>query len=176
VNAESLSTSKSTVTRGIGWRWRALQWFAGVGTHKLIDGAFDYALYPFVIYKLGLGIGTVVMTILSLLDCLLLLRIYDWLKRDWFGIEWLKSQRDYNSTSRVRRILAWLVGRGDAIAFVVLSLRFDPFITTAYLRRNSYTGLSARDWRIFLGSVVLSNGAWALVCFGGIEALRRMLA
>lgn len=58
------------------------------------------------------------------------------------------------------------------MAFVALSLRFDPFITTAYLRRTAYAGLSPRDWRIFLGSVLLSNAAWALVCFGGIAAAR----
>jgi hypothetical protein len=47
-------------------------------------------------------------------------------------------------------------------------------ITTAYLRRGSYSGLSARDWRIFLCSVLLSNAVWALACFGGVEALRRL--
>ena len=73
----------------------------------------------------------------------------------------------------MRRGLGWMLNRGDVFAFVALSLRFDPFITTAYLRRGSYNGMSTRDWKIFLGSVVVSNAAWALVCFGGVEAVRR---
>ncbi len=159
----------------VGWRWRVGQWLVGVLTFKAFDWAFDYALYPFVVFKLGLAVGGVVMAALSLLDCLLLLRLYDWLKRDWLGLEWLKALRGYAGPSRWRRALGWALNRGNAVAFVALSLRFDPFITTAYLRRGSYNGLAPRDWQIFLGSVVLSNAAWALVCFGGIEAVRRLL-
>lgn len=157
--------------------------FARAGSRRGGDGATHYSitlrsfgcgLYPFVIFKLGLVAGGVVMAALSFLDCLLLLRLYDWLKRDWLGIEWLKEVRGYTGTGRWRRGLAWTLNRGDGVAFVALSLRFDPFITTAYLRRGAYGGLSARDWRIFLGSVLLSNAAWALVCFGGVEAVRRL--
>jgi len=156
------------------WRERAATWLAGVLTFKTFDYAFDYALYPFVIYRLGLVTGGIVMAALSLLDCLLLLQLYDWLKRDWLGIEWLKGLRHYAGPARWRRALAWLLGRGDVAAFFALSLRFDPFVTTAYLRRGQFNGLSARDWQIFLASVIVSNAAWALVCFGGAEAVRRL--
>lgn len=160
-------------TAETAWRGRVMTWLAGVVTFKAFDYAFDYALYPFVIYRLGLVVGGIVMAILSLLDCLLLLKIYDRLKRDWLGIEFIKELRHYPGLAGWRRALAWLLGRGDVVAFFALSLRFDPFVTTAYLRRGQFNGLSARDWRIFLASVVVSNAAWALVCFGGIEALRR---
>lgn len=149
-----------------------MTWLAGVLAFKAFDYAFDYVLYPFVIYRLGLVTGGIVMAALSLLDCLLLLRLYDWLKRDWLGIEFIKDLRHYAGAGW-RRALAWLLGRGDVVAFFALSLRFDPFVTTAYLRRGQFNGLSPRDWRIFLASVVVSNAAWALVCFGGIEAVRR---
>ena len=158
----------------VTWRLRAMQWLAGVLTFKLFDYAFDYALYPLVIYRLGPVFGGMLMAMLSLLDCLLLLRFYDWLKRDWLGIELIKGLRLYSGPSRWKFATAWLLGRGDAVAFVVLSLRFDPFITTAYLRHGAYNGLTRRDWRIFLGSVVLSNVAWTFVCFGGIAAFRRL--
>ena len=110
----------------------------------------------------------------SLVVCLLTLWFYDWAKRDWLGIELLKGLRLYTGPSIWRRATAWLLGRGDAVAFVVLSLRFDPFITTAYMRHGVYNGLTRRDWKIFLGSVLLSNAAWTFVCFGGIEAVRRL--
>lgn len=156
------------------WRGRVATWLAGVLTFKAFDYAFDYALYPFVIFRLGLLAGGIVMAALSLLDCLLLLKLYDWLKRDWLGIELVKTLRFYSGPSCWKRATAWLLGRGDAVAFIVLSLRFDPFITTAYLRHGAYNGLARRDWRIFLGSVVLSNAAWTFVCFGGIEVVRRL--
>ena len=85
----------------------------------------------------------------------------------------IKELRHYAGATGWRRALAWLLGRGDVVAFFALSLRFDPFVTTAYLRHGQFNGLSPRDWRIFLASVVVSNAAWALVCFGGIEAVRR---
>ena len=156
------------------WRERAATWLVGILTFKAFDYAFDYALYPFVIYRLGLVTGGLVMAVLSLVDCLLILRLDDWLKRDWLGIEWLKGLRQHDGPSRWRRALAWLLGRGDVVAFFVLSGRFDPFVTTAYLRHGRFNGLGARDWRIFLASVVVSNAAWALVCFGGVEAVKRL--
>ena len=156
------------------WKRRFAQWATGILSYKLTDYAFDYALYPYVIYKLGLLWGGVVMAVASLLVCLLLLQAYDWLKRDWLGIEFIKSLRTYAGASRWWRSLTWLLNGGDLVAFVVLSLRFDPFITTAYLRHGRYNGLSRRDWRIFFGSVVLSNASWAVVCYGGIEAAKRV--
>lgn len=174
MNQTPNDTAETQAQASQPWHLRAAQWVAGLASYKLLDYAFDYALYPWVIYKLGLLVGGCVMAGLSLLDCLLLLRIYDWLKRDWLGIELVKGLRNYDGTSRWRCALRWLLSRGDGVAFVALSLRFDPFITTAYLRHGNYNGLSRRDWRIFLGSVLLSNAAWASVCFGGVQALRRL--
>jgi hypothetical protein len=153
---------------------RLAQWLAGLGFYKATDYAFDYVLYPYVIYRFGLVMGAPVMAILSTLTCLLTLYAYDKLGRDWLGIEFAKSQHLYDGSSRFRLALARLLRRSDALAFILLSLRFDPFITTAYLRRGSYNGLSPRDWRIFFGSVAVSNASWSLVCFGGVEALRRL--
>jgi hypothetical protein len=133
-------------------------------------------LYPLVVYKLGLLHGGLVMGALSIADCFLLLKLYDWLKRDWLGLETIKGLRGYSGSSNWRIALAWLLSKGDAVAFVTLSLRFDPFVTTAYLRRGNYNGMTLRDWRIFLGSALISNVAWALVCFGGVSALHRELS
>jgi hypothetical protein len=153
------------------WHVRAAQWLVGFLTHKLFDEAFDFVLYPFVIYSLGLLWGGLVMTLMSLLDCYLLLKLYDWLKRDWFGIEFVKGLRFSGGQSRWRKALAWLLNRGNAVAFIALSLRYDPFITTAYLRHGSYNGMTLRDWYIFLGSGIVSNLAWMLVCYGGLSVV-----
>ncbi len=168
--------SDMTLNSKSPWCERAATWFAGILTFKAFDYAFDYVLYPFAIYRLGLVVGGIVMAMLSLINCLLLLRLYDWLKRDWLGIEWLKGLKHYVGPANWRRVLAWLLGRGDVVAFFALSVRFDPFVTTAYLRRGQFDGLSRRACWIFFASVVVSNVSWALVCFGGVEVVRRLWA
>jgi hypothetical protein len=135
---------------------------------------FDYVLYPFVIWKLGLVRGGVVMALLSLVACLLTLWFYDWSKRDWLGIEAVKQLRDSEAKTRWRRVLAWAMAKGDLPACVVLSLYTDPFITTACLRRGAFQGMTPRDWRIFFASWLIANGWWALACFGGVEMLKKL--
>lgn len=78
--------------------------------------------------------------------------------------------------SRFRRVLAWALARGNWLALVVLSVKFDPFIIIVYLRRGAFNGMTRRDWGIFLLSWFIGNAWWALLCFGGIEAVRRLWA
>ena len=156
-------------------RGNVLQWLLGVASYKLFDSAFDYVLYPAVIYALGPLRGGFVMMALSVLVCLAYLQLYDRIKRDWLGIEFAKAFRSYGGTSRPRRVFAWLLHKSDMLAFLLISLRFDPFITTAYMRRGGYGIMARRDWFIFWGSVLVSNIAWTVACFGGIAGLRRVL-
>jgi hypothetical protein len=132
---------------------------------------FDYLFYPFVIYKLGLVRGGFSMAFLSLVICLITLKLYDWSKRDWLGIEALKRLREYQGESRFKKWTATILRRGDWAALILLSLKFDPFIATAYLRQSSFDGMGKRDWRNFLLSWIIGNLYWALACFGGMSAL-----
>lgn len=135
--------------------------------------AFDYVLYPFTIWKLGLLKGGILMALLSLVTCLLTMWFYDWSKRDWLGIEAVKQLRDAKAKTRWRRVLAWALNKGDVPACVVLSIWSDPFITTACLRRGAFNDMARRDWRIFFASFIIASGWWALACFGGVEAVSR---
>jgi hypothetical protein len=36
---------------------------------------------------------------------------------------------------------------------------------------NQYNGMSPRDWRIFLGSVAISNFYWTLAAYMGISVV-----
>jgi hypothetical protein len=148
---------------------------SGLAVWNVTDYAFDYALYPFVVWKLGPVVGGGIMALASLVFCLVLLRIYDGFKRDWLGIEFVKGLRHYDGISRWRRGLAWLLARGDGVAFVVLSAKYDPFITTAYMRCGAFTSMTSRDWGIFLGSWVIGNGEWILVLSGGIWIVRAVV-
>jgi hypothetical protein len=143
----------------------------GHTVNQVICYSFDFGLYPLVIFWLGLGRGFVVMALLSFVACWLTMQFYDWSKRDWLGIEAVKSLKNYNGASRTGRLLAWVLRRSDPVACVLLSVYFDPFIVTAYLRREAFGGMTRRDWNIFLLSWLIGNAWWSFVCFTGISAV-----
>ena len=134
----------------------------GVVGNALMVWAFDYLLYPFVIWKLGILLGGPVMMLCSLVVCYLTIIFYDWAKKDWIGLETLKSLREYEGKVKTGRFTSWILKKGDWGAFLFFSLKSDPFITTVYMRKGAhqYNGMSPRDWKIFLGSVILSNLWW----------------
>jgi len=112
------------------------------------------------------------MTLLSFLICWATLLFYDWAKKDWLGIETIKALKDYAGDSYFARALQWAVKKGDAALLVILSVWTDPFVTVAYLRQGAhqYNGLSARDWRIFMLSLIIGNGLWSVTLFTGMSA------
>jgi hypothetical protein len=144
----------------------------GYTVNQMMVYGFDFGLYPAAIYWQGLGWGFVTMALLSLLVCWLTLKFYDWSKRDWLGIETIKELRDYTGPRRAARWMGWVLRRSDPVACVLLSIKFDPFIVTVYLRHGRYGALTARDWRHFLLSWLIGNAYWAALCFGGVSALR----
>lgn len=153
------------------WKERIAELALGYTVNKIIVYGFDFGLYPLVIAWLGLGLGFIVMALLSFIICWLTMKFYDWSKRDWLGIEAIKGLKDYDGSSRYARWLSWVMRKSDPVACVLLSIKFDPFIVTVYLRRGEFGGMTPRDWRIFLLSWLIGNAYWSLMCFGGVSAL-----
>ncbi|MFZ5997595.1 MAG: hypothetical protein ACOYW7_08915 [Nitrospirota bacterium] len=58
--------------------------------------------------------------------------------------------------------------KSDPVVFLFLSIKFDAFMTTAYMRRGKFTGMGKREWAISMGSLVISNAYWTLACYMGI--------
>lgn len=108
------------------------------------------------------------MTAISFSLSILTLKFYDWLKRDWLGIEAIKRLKGYGGDKKLGKMTAWVMKKSDSIIFLFLSIKFDPFITTAYLRKGQFSGMSKRDWKIFIGSLLFSNAYWTLACYTGI--------
>ena len=134
---------------------------------------FDWLLYGAVVAHTttmfgpywGSLLAFAIMTPLSAVLSLIYVLFYDLTKKDWFGFEAAKSVRDeFEGRGFWKGIVRVALRFGDAPAFIALSLYCDPFMTTIYLRKGTeqYDGLSGRDWRIFFGSVVVSNGYWTL--------------
>ncbi len=130
---------------------------------------FDQFVYgavsAYAVSTFGTAYGSLVvftiMAPLSALFCYGYLRLYDWLKKDWFGFEAVKNvQHQFSGNRWIGKFLKL----GDVSAFFALSVYADPFMVTVYLRKesNRFNGLSKRDYTIFWSSVIVSNAYWTL--------------
>jgi hypothetical protein len=157
------------------------------------DLAFNYPLYLYVIEKNGIIKGYAWLTIADFILCWMFLKFYDWLKRDWLGIEALKELGEYGPQwikklsveSRVWRILwwpfskfslflLWIVRKGRIPAFIAFSIFTDPFVTTVYMRKGwgEYGGMNKKDWGLFILSGLIGNAWWAIRSLGILEAAK----
>lgn len=145
----------------------------GLMSNALLDYSFDYMLYPYVVIKYGMLRGGLFMASLAIFICFILILLYDWSKKDWLGIEMLKEAREYHGSSRLRQWIAHIMKNHDWIAVIFLSIHFDPFITTAYMRKgiNKFNGMGKRDWVIFVSSSLVSNAYWVVASFYGATVL-----
>jgi hypothetical protein len=154
---------------------RLLLFLTGATTFTVINYSFDFLLYPFVLYQLGVGVGFFTMMFLSFLFCWGYFIIYDYLKRDFLGIEFSKEKMNaiINSTDKTgfKLLLVKVLRKSKILLFVFLSIYFNPFVAVAFNRKGNfaYNGLSARDWRLFILSVIISNGFWATTVFAGLS-------
>jgi hypothetical protein len=157
------------------WIQRILLFLTGASTFTAINYSFDFVLYPFVLYKAGVTIGFCIMTVLSFLFCWLYFIIYDYLKRDFLGIEFSKEKMTeilaIETGNVFKKMGIRILRNSRLLLFVFLSVYFDPFVATAFERKGNYAynGLSARDWRIFLLSLLVSNGFWSTTVFAGLS-------
>ena len=108
------------------------------------------------------------MTFFAFIANIMTIKFYDWSKRDWLGIEAIKGLKTYNGNKMIGRFTSWILKRSEPVIFLFLSLRYDAFTTTVYMRQGKFNGMSKRDWTIFMGSLLLSNIYWTLACFMGI--------
>jgi hypothetical protein len=143
----------------------------GLTGNWAINYGFDFVLYPFMLYTFGTVTGWAIMVALSLAFSLVTVWFYDWSKKDWLGIELAKSLRD---EGKLGKLTAWALQKSDPIMLVILSVQFEPVITTLYMRRGvgQYNGFSRRDWTNFSLSMLVANLYWGLVVLAGIDLVQ----
>lgn len=146
-----------------------------LGNQALVYG-FNWVVYPFVIWKLELVKGFAVMVVLSFCLCYGLLRFYNWSQKDWLGLETIKCLKDYEGSRTTGRIASWILRRSEPVIVVFLSIMFDPFITTVYMRKktDAFKEMTSRDWKIFLTSLIIGDTYWAIAVFTGISAFEHL--
>lgn len=157
--------------------WKKRLGIFGVGLigNQLITLGFNWILYPYVIWRFRLVEGFFIMATLSVVVCYLLILFYDWTKQDWLGIETIKEIKEYTGESKIKRFISWAIEKSDPLALVFLSIKFDPFITTLYLRRRKFSGMSKRDWKIFFTSLIIGDIWWSTSFFTGISIVEHLL-
>ncbi|MBI5098839.1 MAG: hypothetical protein HZB30_06325 [Nitrospirae bacterium] len=156
------------IEKVLTYKGRMSELTIGITALGLMGGAFSYVLYPYIIYKFGILKGGIVMTVLSFIVCILSMKFYDWSKKDWLGIEAIKGIKGYEGGKRIGRLTTWIMKKSVPVVFLFLSIKFDPFITTAYMRHGKFNGMSGRDWKIFTGSLIIGNVYWTIACYTGI--------
>jgi hypothetical protein len=137
---------------------------------------YDFVVYPYLLVTFGFLLGWLYAVIGSIVLCLGTLWFYDVTKQDWLGIETIKLLRDEQAVGRARKLFQRIITKSDVLAFLLLSIKYDPFIVTVYMRRGSGNHvMSARDWKVFWASIVVTNVWWGLAIFGVIEIFERWL-
>jgi hypothetical protein len=155
--------------------WKKRIGLIGVGytVSFLLTQMFKFGIYPAVIWHLGLVKGAGVMWTLSFIICYTAITFYNFAKFDWFGIEALKDIRESKAREEgyFRRILRRILVRGGVVAFIALSMKFDAFVCTVYMRdAHHYGGMTKRDWVIFLVALVISNITRTTIVFLALTA------
>lgn len=164
---------KRIATLGLGY----------LGNH-VINKIINWGVDPLIILSLNCGVGGfkgmilagVVISIVSFIACYLTLLFYDWSKTDWLGIEAAKGLKELDGSWQ-KRMIAKTLRFGDNFAVIVLSIFTDAFIVVAYMRRgaNQFSGMTKRDWKIFLVSIVISSTVETMVLYGGLEGIKHLL-
>jgi hypothetical protein len=161
-----LSGPKPLDAQPTSWFSRHRRRITTVGAGHLLYATFnwffDNVLYVFIVYRYGLLWGGAIMTALSLVQCAVTLLAYERMRIDWVGAGSLARVTFGPNPSWWQSLILWAARRGNAAVFITLSVFQDPFITTAYFLQGRFDGLSGRAWRIFFGSVFVSNFYWTL--------------
>lgn len=159
------------------WLKRLATLAVGIAGYHMVDEAWDFVLYPAVIVWLGTLWGGLTMTVASGLYCYALILLYRWSGIDFLGLEWLGEVRDSDGKGfgPFKRVVRWCLRKGDIPAFLALAIIRDAFIATSYFHRKSDgRQMSARDWKVFWASLVISNAVWIIGWGGAIEGAKKL--
>ena len=174
----------------------------GWGLYSAFSWVYDNLLWLAVIGYLGVLQGSIVLTIGAMVINFIFLVTYQKNESDWLGVngfedlkehgdKWAaKVQGHHNAIVRLVlwvpalffRLLVLAVRKNNMLAFVVLSIFEDSFITTAFLRGKVGGELTKRDYTVFLASTAFSciywsarNGVVLLVLKGGWEIGKQLI-
>lgn len=149
------------------------RWLTGIPLYSGFSWIIDYPIYSYVIWKLGIITGGILMSAIAFVIDLVTLVLYDKAATDWLALETAKELRNYSGSNRIKRLMAHVLTKTPFfIQLLFCSIKFNPFMTTTFLRPSAheYPGMTKRDWSIFLASFVICQTYWTLIISGAVFA------
>lgn len=141
---------------------KVLHFTAGVLGLQGVSYAFDYVVYPVIIYQFGPIKGTGILFLAALVLNYLCVFIYDKIKLDLFGFEALKELKEGTADGKktfIQRVLKW----GDVPAFIAMSW-YDPIFAVIYKRKSrQFDGFTKRDHWMLMLSTFIACVLWSLI-------------
>jgi len=170
------------------------RWSIAHAAIKVEEYAFDYLLYPFMLYRggpylldllwhveaadrtsiAGYWLGFAILLLLSLCLNLLYICLYDASRTDWFGFVAIGGLRlRLGGSSRHGRLARFLL---RWLAFLYLSVWHSPLFGTLFMREQGERFvMTKRDWGIFFGALAVANLGWAGIVSGAVLIARFLL-
>jgi hypothetical protein len=154
----------------VGWR---------LIVYEIFNLFFNYPLYGWVMYSLGLGRGWLMMTGFSLIQCAALFWYYDKAKVDWLFADTARSWENgtTENSSWFRKIAVRIsksrdTGIAGISTFILASINLDPVMVAVHYRKNHFCGINFHDWSILIASVAIGNLWWGFRIGLFVEVLK----
>jgi len=135
---------------------------------------YDWILWPIIQIKFG-STGILYLTAGAIIGNFLMLIWYQKKSIDWLGVNYLEEikEKGHKWSEKVSskhnrliktilfipvklfQLIIWLLNKNDIFAFIILSIWYDSFVTTTFLRHGKFGKLNKRDYKIFISSTIL---------------------
>lgn len=136
----------------------------------MIGAMFYWIIYPIVVQWHGVVRGFIIMTTSCFILSLIAFYARIKTKKDWFELSKIKGiEKKIQSMrgSRVKNSISFLTKKSSFVLFWVLSIWFNPVVTTIYISDPTHYGrLRFQEWRIFLFSLAINNIYHVILALG----------
>jgi hypothetical protein len=163
------------------WR-RVLQVVGGWSLYQSFGWIYDYLFWGFMVLCLGELWGSVICSVGAFVINFFLLRWYQKRGNDWLGVNILENIKDRGHVlaeklcnhqkwyvkwtsyplAKLFQLILWCLKRNDFLAFLILSIWQDSFVTTNFLRHGRFGELEKKDYFILIASTIVSVISWSI--------------
>ena len=127
---------------------------------KVITWPLYYGLFPLFLTEFGKERGAILLGTLQLILVIPLVFVYDFTKRDPFGVQVFKM-RVREKWNELYVGPWWKRGSWLVTAFIFLCNQTDPFTVFISMRREGKTGIDFKGLLVIVGSIALTTWYWA---------------
>lgn len=134
-----------------------LEKILGYGACTTISILIDDIFWPIAVLFFGSVTGGLIMTTIALIVNLILIWLYDYLKKDLFGFEKIREIQETKGGGFWFWLIRKALKKGRAVTFIVLSY-YDPFLAVIYMRKGVKAfKMVAIDWWYFIMSMIIAS-------------------